>query len=105
MNRTRNLEIAVTDGARNDILGPNALTAAGVLFAGSTCVASTMLLATAMPVQVLGSATIAGGLYTAGKLQEAGKLPNPFDGKKEDKSSSTVKSDAKSDDAPAAAAA
>ena len=78
-----------SDGARNDILGPNALTAAGVLFAGSTCVASTMLLATALPVQVVGSATIAGGLYGAGKLQEAGKLPNPFAGKDEKSTTDT----------------
>ena len=99
MNISRPSEAAyvTADGASTDILGPNAMTAAGVLFGGSTLVASTMLLATAMPVQVLGSATIAGGLYTAGKLQDAGKLPNPFAGKDEKSSTETT--------APAAAAA
>ena len=86
-----------SDGATASILGPNSLTASGVVGVGTTCVASTMLLSTAMPVQVIGSLALAGGLYAAGVLQDNGKLPT-F-GKKEEESSATETS------APAASAA
>ena len=72
----RKLDLESSNNAVTDILGPNALTGAGVIYAGAPCVASTMLLATVMPAQVIGSATIAGGLYTAGQLKQAGKLPD-----------------------------
>ena len=78
MNITRNLEIAPTDGASASILGPNTMTGAGVVGAGTTVVASTMLLSTAMPVQVIGSLALAGGCYAIGVLQDKGKLPNFF---------------------------
>ena len=81
MNVSRRASIEVdSNNAVTDILGPNALTGVGVVYAGATCVASTMLLATAMPAQVVGSMAIAGGLYTAGQLKAAGKLPSQLTG-------------------------
>ena len=102
MNFSRRYSDADSAGATIDVLGPNALTAAGVIGAGATAVASTMLLSTAMPVQVIGSATIAAGFYGAGKLQEAGKLPSMPSFGKDDKSDAK-KSDASEEAAPAAA--
>ena len=85
MRRNDSLNSAVTtDGAASDLLGPNALTAAGALVGAGTAVAGGMILATAMPVQVIGSTGIAAGLYFAGTRQADGKPIIPFIGNKAD---------------------
>ena len=66
-------DVAVTAGAKSDILSKNALTTAGVLIGAGTGVAGAGILFMALPGQMTVGAALTGGLLYAGHRQSVGK--------------------------------